>query len=66
MPQTTLTELSDISQKIVLSQIVAIEAGEDRLSFDIRYGDVVVPAVKEAVMPSFLQLPAPRLKIYPV
>lgn len=33
---------------------------------DIGYGDVVVPAAEEAQIPSFLDLPVPRLKIYPV
>ena len=33
---------------------------------DIGYGDVVVPAAEEAQIPSFLDLPSPQLKIYPV
>ncbi len=33
---------------------------------DIGYGDIVIPAAKEAKLPSFLDLPSPRLKIYPV
>ncbi len=33
---------------------------------DIGYGDTVVPAAEEAVLPSFLDLPAPQLRVYPV
>jgi len=33
---------------------------------DIAYGDVVVPAAEKAQVPSFLDLPQPELKIYPV
>ena len=33
---------------------------------DIGFGDAVIPAAEEAELPSFLDLPAPRLKIYPV
>ncbi|MEW8488594.1 MAG: nucleotidyl transferase AbiEii/AbiGii toxin family protein [Candidatus Thiodiazotropha endolucinida] len=33
---------------------------------DIGYGDVVVPAAEKAQIPSFLDMPLPELKIYPV
>ncbi len=33
---------------------------------DIGYGDIVVPAAQKAQVPSFLDLPQPELKIYPV
>ena len=33
---------------------------------DIGYGDIVVPEAVEALLPSFLDLPSPKLKIYPV
>jgi predicted nucleotidyltransferase component of viral defense system len=33
---------------------------------DIGYGDIVIPAAVEALLPSFLDLPSPKLKIYPV
>jgi len=33
---------------------------------DIGYGDTVVPAAVEAVLPSFLDLPQPQLRVYPV
>ncbi len=33
---------------------------------DIGYGDVIVPAAEETQIPAFLDLPAPKLKIYPV
>jgi len=33
---------------------------------DIGYGDVVVPEAEEAQLPSFLDLPPPQLRIYPV
>jgi len=33
---------------------------------DIGYGDVIVPGPKEAQIPAFLDLPPPKLKIYPV
>ena len=33
---------------------------------DIGYGDTVVPEAEEAVLPSFLDLPPPQLRIYPV
>jgi len=33
---------------------------------DIGYGDVVVPSARKEVIPAFLDLPQPELKIYPV
>jgi len=33
---------------------------------DVGYGDAVVPAAEEAVLPSFLDLPPPQLRVYPV
>lgn len=33
---------------------------------DIGYGDIVIPAAEEAKLPTFLDLPSPQLKIYPV
>jgi hypothetical protein len=33
---------------------------------DIGYGDTVVPAAEETVLPSFLDLPPPQLHVYPV
>ena len=33
---------------------------------DVGYGDVIVPASEEAEIPSFLDLPAAKLRIYPV
>ncbi len=33
---------------------------------DIGYGDTVVPDAEEAVLPSFLDLPSPQLRVYPV
>ena len=33
---------------------------------DIGYGDIVIPEAVETQLPSFLDLPPPRLKIYPV
>jgi hypothetical protein len=33
---------------------------------DIGYGDTVVPEAEEAVLPSFLDLPPPQLRVYPV
>jgi len=33
---------------------------------DIGYGDVVIPSAEKANLPTFLDLPSPQLKIYPV
>ena len=33
---------------------------------DVGYGDAVVPAAEKAVLPSFLDLPSPQLRVYPV
>ena len=33
---------------------------------DVGYGDAVVPAAEEALLPSFLDLPQPQLRVYPV
>jgi predicted nucleotidyltransferase component of viral defense system len=44
------------------------ELAKARIAFqmDIGFGDVVTPKPEEALLPSYLDLPAPRLKIYPI
>jgi predicted nucleotidyltransferase component of viral defense system len=36
------------------------------IQVDIGFGDVVTPGVEQAVLPCYLDLPAPRLNVYPV
>lgn len=44
------------------------ELAKARISFqvDIGFGDVVTPEPEEAELPSYLDLPAPKLKVYPI
>jgi predicted nucleotidyltransferase component of viral defense system len=44
------------------------ELAKARIPFqaDIGFGDVVTPEPEEASLPSYLDLPAPKLKIYPI
>ncbi len=53
-PGVRLTGFADLAKARIPFQI------------DIGYGDAVVPEAKEAMLPSFLDLPSPQLKIYPV
>ena len=53
-PGVRLTGFADLAKARIPFQI------------DIGYGDAVVPEAKEALLPSFLDLPSPQLKIYPV
>lgn len=43
-----------------------LSRAEVPFQIDIGYGDLIVPAAEEAEIPVFLDLPAPKLKIYPV
>ncbi|MCF6258147.1 MAG: nucleotidyl transferase AbiEii/AbiGii toxin family protein [Gammaproteobacteria bacterium] len=53
-PGVRLTGFADLARARIPFQI------------DVGYGDAVVPEAKEEVLPSFLDLPSPRLKVYPV
>jgi len=36
------------------------------IQLDVAFGDVVIPGAQQAVIPVYLDLPAPELKVYPV
>lgn len=49
-----------------LTGFAALAKARIPFQIDIGYGDAVVPEAEEAQLPSFLDLPSPRLKVYPV
>ena len=48
--------------------LVGYEIGgaRDRLQIDIGFGDAVIPAPEMATIPALLDMPAPRLRVYPM
>lgn len=53
-PGVRLTGFADLAKARIPFQI------------DVGYGDAVVPEAREVLLPSFLDLPSPQLKTYPV
>ena len=55
-----------IYQGVRISAYARLDDACIRTQVDIGYGDVVTPEPEEAVLPGYLELPEPKLKVYPI